>query len=410
MQQLLKTGKQAGKFILMMFIFFGASVNCYAQKQGQPLIDSLLKELPKQKEDTNKVNIINELSREYRPVNPDEGIKYAIQALELATKLDWQKGIAWADDCLGLNYWKKSDYVKALACYDKALKINEKIDYKKGIASVLVNTASVYVAQGDYAGALKYDLIALKVDEECGCNKCTAVVTGNIGIVYQYQRDYTKALEYYSKALNMHEEAGDKIELARVTANIGLVYDEQGNYAQALAYDFKALKTCEETGSAYGIAFVTGLIGIVYRDGHNYAQALAWHFKALQTADESGTKNSEVQALEFIAEDYMSMAAFKKSPADTNKILAIASPIADRPDSLLPNGRLALLDKAIECVKKAIATDEETGSQFQLQDAYLQLSRAYAMQGYHKLASDAREEYDNLKEDASDDREDHRDK
>ncbi|MDZ4756535.1 MAG: hypothetical protein SGJ10_00165, partial [Bacteroidota bacterium] len=41
-----------------------------AQKEGQALIDSLLVQLPKAKEDTNKVKMLNGISFNYYSINP----------------------------------------------------------------------------------------------------------------------------------------------------------------------------------------------------------------------------------------------------------------------------------------------------------------------------------------------------
>ena len=82
------------KFLLILLSSLAGARGGYAQKQGQSLIDSLLKELPKQKEDTNKVKLLNSLSYSYPSISPDEGLKYGEQGLDLSTRLDWEKGIA----------------------------------------------------------------------------------------------------------------------------------------------------------------------------------------------------------------------------------------------------------------------------------------------------------------------------
>ena len=91
-----------------------------AQKQGQPLIDSLLLELPKAKEDTNKVHILYEISFAFLNIDPDSGIMYGNQQLALAEKLEWEKGIALADNALGINYITRSDYARGLQYYFSA--------------------------------------------------------------------------------------------------------------------------------------------------------------------------------------------------------------------------------------------------------------------------------------------------
>ena len=104
-----------------------------AKLQGQALIDSLLKELPKQKEDTNKANILWGISFTYRIINPDEGINYGRQDSALAAKLHWKKGIASADNSLGVNYQMKDDYAGALQHFSLALQLFEEIGNKKSI-------------------------------------------------------------------------------------------------------------------------------------------------------------------------------------------------------------------------------------------------------------------------------------
>ena len=62
-------------YLLIAFLIFNFQF-LIAQKQGQARLDSLLQELPKAKEDTNKVNLLNSLSSGYYSINPNEGIKY----------------------------------------------------------------------------------------------------------------------------------------------------------------------------------------------------------------------------------------------------------------------------------------------------------------------------------------------
>src|ERR1700679_380005 len=102
-------GKLFKALLILLSPVCGAGENLYAQKQGQPLIDSLLQELPKQNDDSNKVKTLTSMSFIYYNINPTEGIKYGLQALELATNLEWKKGMANANNCLGVNYYRASD-------------------------------------------------------------------------------------------------------------------------------------------------------------------------------------------------------------------------------------------------------------------------------------------------------------
>jgi len=373
---------------LLLLLLILSSSPLYARLRGQPLIDSLLKELPKAKEDTNKVKLLGSLITVYRSVDPDEGIKYGQQAIDLAAKLKWGLGKASAYNGLGANYLTKSDFSKALLYFQEALKTDEELGYKKGIAISLGNIGAAYQYQGDYPNALEYIFRALKIHEETGNKNGIALAYENMGGIYSVQGDGAKALEYDLKALKAFEELGNEDNAAGVTANIGGIYQNQGDYASALEYDFKALKMAEDAGNKQYIGAVTGNIGEVYKLQHNYAQAVAWFFKAVQMDEETGDKNNEAAVLTDIGTAYIGLVTCPANLADNGKMTTVgeigAAPY--NPDSLIPKGRNALLHKAVEYLNKAIEIDKKTGSLDYLQQTYWYLSTADSLLDDYKGA------------------------
>ena len=69
------------KFLLLIIITICVEKQSRAQLQGQQRIDSLLAQLPKAKEDTNKVKLLIDLSHTYYSINPDEGLKFGKQGI-----------------------------------------------------------------------------------------------------------------------------------------------------------------------------------------------------------------------------------------------------------------------------------------------------------------------------------------
>ncbi len=133
------------QLIVLLLVLFPLSI--FAQKQGQPLLDSLQKELPKLKDDTNKVKSLYNISLNYKGINEENGISYGEQGIELATKLNWKKGIALCNFIVGLHYQNKNDLMHALEYYKKASKIAEE--------GQLVQFKGVYLG---YIGEVYYDL------------------------------------------------------------------------------------------------------------------------------------------------------------------------------------------------------------------------------------------------------------
>src|SRR4051812_34352153 len=85
-----------------------------AKKNNYEYIDSALTQLPRLKEDTNKVNLLGSLSTHYFYINSDSGLAYGMLELALAEKLHWKKGLAIANNNVGISYYAKSNYDAAL--------------------------------------------------------------------------------------------------------------------------------------------------------------------------------------------------------------------------------------------------------------------------------------------------------
>ncbi|HEV8270634.1 MAG TPA: tetratricopeptide repeat protein [Chitinophagaceae bacterium] len=248
-------------FIFIVPLLWGGAL---AQKQGQDLIDSLFTQLSIAKEDTSKVNLLAQLTAAYYPIDPEKGLQYGSKEMELAEKLEWKKGIGWANIHIGVNYWAKSDYAQALEYYFKGLKVSEELNDNRLMTSSLGNIGIIYFEQSNYPKALEFDLRAVRMFEEMGDRKAVARNLGNIAEVYGKQHNYPKALEYYFTALRMNEELGRKPSKALNLIGIGDVYAAQTNYSKALEYYFMALYLNRELKTKRAIMACLSNIGSTY--------------------------------------------------------------------------------------------------------------------------------------------------
>jgi outer membrane protein OmpA-like peptidoglycan-associated protein len=115
------------KFRIILLLIFSFTINLTAQKQGQDLVDSLLAELPKTIDDTNKVNLLAEIAFNLNFLSPESGLEYAKQGLDLAKQLNWKAGIAKNYNALMQNYWGIGDFDMAIDMYNAAVKIEEEL-------------------------------------------------------------------------------------------------------------------------------------------------------------------------------------------------------------------------------------------------------------------------------------------
>jgi signal transduction histidine kinase/CheY-like chemotaxis protein/HPt (histidine-containing phosphotransfer) domain-containing protein len=243
-------------------------VNVHAKLHGKALVDSLQRELTsdiyKKRSDTNKVKLLNELASAYKNIDPESGIVYAQQQLEIATEINWQKGIGNAYARLGQNHQFKYDYSKALEYDFKALKIFADLADKHSMAEVEMGMANVFSQMGNHSKGLEYNFKALKIFEQTHDNRNIAIAQGNIGNIYQVLKEYPKALVYDMSALKMLIKLDDQSGIARNLGNIGGVYLMLVQYEDALNYNFKALEIFKSIGERNGVGLISGNIGEIY--------------------------------------------------------------------------------------------------------------------------------------------------
>jgi len=330
------------KKLLLLFIITGqVRQQSLAQLQGQERIDSLLGQLPKANDDTNKVKLLVDLSHTFYSINPDEGLKFGQQGLALAKKLEWKKGMANACRTIAGNYgFGKSDYAAALKYSLQSLQQFEEIGDKLGTARILSDIGVIHWYQANYPDALKYYFDALRINEEINNKPDIAVTLCNIGIVYNSQKDYQKALTYIIKANKIDEEMGNKSGIAANLGDIGELYRNLNDQEKALEYVLKSLQLYKELGDKNGIARDLGNLGVIYTEQKNYSKALDYHLQSLKISEELGVKIETAASLGNIGIIYLAtakdtatgkynFAALRKAKVYTDSAITISREIGD---------------------------------------------------------------------------------
>ena len=127
----------------------------YARSQHSKT-DSLYKAFSKATEDTVRVNILNELYKEYQFNDPEKALKFSLQALKLAEKINFPKGTASSLNNIGFYYYNQDSGSKALVYFSKANDIFTQIENNRGIAIVNANIGNLFYSQGNYKKAHRH--------------------------------------------------------------------------------------------------------------------------------------------------------------------------------------------------------------------------------------------------------------
>jgi adenylate cyclase len=279
--------------------------------------------------DTNQVNILCNISKEFWGNNSDSAMEYAHQSLKLAEEINYQKGIANAYNSIGSIYDDIGDFPSALDYYNKSLRIREAIMDKEGIAYSYNNIGVICKEKGDYPAALKNYLQSLKIREEIGDKKGIAGSYNNIGIIQKIQGNYQEALKNYQNCLKIQNEISDTKGMVHTYNNIGVTNQHLFLYEEALKNYILSLKLSEQIGDKKCISIAYNGIGSNYSDQKRYDEALKNYFAGLKIIETTGDKKRIASTYNQIGDVYYSKGNMQEALSNEQKGISIAKEVGD---------------------------------------------------------------------------------
>lgn len=305
----------------LLFIFTLASGAARAS-----VSDSLKSIVDVGKEDTVQVNNLIALSKSLFDSSTDDAFKYGKRAEELARKLNYPRGVAYALKNIGIGFYNQAKYVEALQNWQRSLEVFDSIGDKKGVANMYSNMGAIYYNQGDDAKALELYLQSLKISEDIPDTLRIVTALMNIGAVYSHKKaTQDKALDYYSRALPLSEKLGDKDAIGTCTVNLGEIYLDKGNDTLALDYFHQSLKAYDEDSE--NVPYSLNDIGKVYEQRGDYAMAIKYHQDAYDKARKSDLKMDMAQSLLGLGNSYLASGEVKIALAKFSEAESIAKEI-----------------------------------------------------------------------------------
>lgn len=235
------------------------------------------------KDDTVRVNNLILASENHFNTDPQKAIRYGRQANDLAVKINFKKGSAYALKNIGNAYYIQGNYTDAIDYWQGSLKIFKSINDELGQANILSNLGAVYFNMGEDVKSLNYHLKSLKVSEKLDNKLRIATSLINIGAVYDRKTaTHDKALQYYLRALPLSEDINNQDAIGTVSVNIGEIYLENGQDSLALYYFMKSLQAYK---GSINLPYSLNMIAEVYRKRKDYARAIDYHKQALNVSE-----------------------------------------------------------------------------------------------------------------------------
>jgi tetratricopeptide (TPR) repeat protein len=249
------------RFILLLLLCC-CFVTFFAQTNKK--IDSLLSILNDSREDTNKVNILNDLCKEYYLINDFKiAIQSAKRSLSVAQKLNFKKGERRAFYSLGKCHTELFDFEEARKNYYEAIKIADEMK-DKDVGNEYFAIALTFHRENNFPEALKFEFKALDVYEKAGDKNGMAKTYSYIGGAYWGFRNIPEADKYWTLTLKLYEETGDKQNLANALVDKSRADSKLRNDTLALDNCLSALKIYGELDDEYGIAYAKHHIALIF--------------------------------------------------------------------------------------------------------------------------------------------------
>ncbi len=279
-------------------LLLAACITSTAGVAQQREIDSLEKILNSHANgDSTRLKALADIAYSYYQVDPEKGLVFATEAVQLAEKLKMDNLAAKGNLYMGLNYWALGQYDEALRYEKKALEIYESLSETKLAAKTNNSIAVVYMSLADYSKALDIYWKNLHFFETIKDTALIAVTYGNMGLVYKNLGKNNEAIGYHQKAIAINEHAGNNKALADNYNNIGNAYDNADNPAKAIEYYKKELAISQAINYTRGIASSLSNMGIAYTTQANYAEGYKYLLQSLPMYKKTANKLGEAVVL-----------------------------------------------------------------------------------------------------------------
>ncbi|HOP03257.1 MAG TPA: tetratricopeptide repeat protein [Tenuifilaceae bacterium] len=357
--------------ITFVTIFFVSVIISFAEKTTK--IDSLKQALVSTNSDTNKVDLLIELSKYYINsdstltlkylrdallVNEENALCYRLVDIHHLTAYTFYKNLKYNVAIQNINrgiilstqqkdtsrlaslyYFKGSvfsdigEYDSSLKNLSKGLNLFNSIGNKSQIAEGYRCIGETKWLQGDYTLATEYTEKAIPLYDSTGYETGKAWAFNTLAILCFEQDLYDQALQYYNSAYEILLKNNEISSLSAITLNKGEIYWKRKDYEKALELYNASLEISLKYNIRSNIAYCYTNIGIVYHEMRNYALAKENYDKAMLTWEDIGDKTGLIYCLNYLAILKLDQGFINNSIIDANRVLKISKQIGSKDET-----------------------------------------------------------------------------
>lgn len=266
--------------------------------------------------DTAYINRLNTLAEEYSyrtAAVKDTASLYAAQALALAQKIGYKRGIAEALAVLSYRFNLEGKIEQGLDAGFKQLRLAEELGDQRLIARGLTCIGFAAGQQSHVeAAAIKEArerlLRALKIATALPDDFLITFSCNALGRLARLEGRQQEALAYHQQALGFAKKIQNSEQLSWALHSLAMIYESQKQYALALDYSKQALALREENGRPFAIATSRRLTGFIYFRLGQFEEAKRYAERSIAASkDEEGIFVPKMQAYHLLSDAYLAL-------------------------------------------------------------------------------------------------------
>lgn len=314
------------KLLTSFFLIFSISISAAQTVQNK---DSLLQELAKAKEDTNKVWLYLKLSKATQSSDMAKAHWYSEQGYQLSEKLHFNSG-RFKAILRKTTLFRVTGIVDSVfECNKRFLALARQLNDTFNIAVGYINIAESYNDLGDAEKAIELSLKGIAVIEKVGAPEIRQDAYDNLQRIYFTRSEFDKAIEYGSKSVQLARTLNAPQRIASSLFNLSYAYNMNKEYDKAIAAAEEVVAISKAGGDerveAYGLSNLCD-INLKLK---NIQLALSYELQALKLIRNSGDRNMEGSILGGIAQCYLQQKEYAKAEQYAEQGIKIKEEMGD---------------------------------------------------------------------------------
>ncbi len=304
---------------------FATSALIVAQGQAVMNLDSLLKLVPRAKEDTNKVLLYINIGQQYESNHPELAKQYYREAGALSKAVNYPAGIIKYINNYTFVLNMQGRFDSSLLLNKQAVEISRQTKDSVNLGKTLFNTGTSYRNMGDFQSAIHYYEEGKKVFERHGNEEIQAISNDILQLLYYSLGQFDRAIQYGTAAVEYLRKVQNLPFLATAASNLGISYSRKREFdkAKALFNETYSIGVKIDDLNAQGTSLLN--LGDIEMQQSHYGELEKYFNKAQKIFTELGAKESLVISYRGLAIYHMFQRNYPTAAKYGEQALALAS-------------------------------------------------------------------------------------